>query len=219
MSTTHRERFLVKEALESPETLATVLYFIVKEAFGDDAFFWDPTTLYLELRDEFGAEPATEVMDRLSAVQVLVTGDVFFQDPSAFINMVNTFADGSPSFSVFNPAEVEEIAWTAVEVALIRDLLPFSYNIKQYVKKMLEIDGYGGDYPDLFDEILGPAPDRADVIDEAQEIEHEDQRGLIEDLVTDNLKILLHQANKLPKVSDALWNALRDREREEVTLV
>lgn len=67
---THRERFLVKEALESPETLAAVLYFIVKDTFGDDAFFWDPTTLFLELKDEFGATPASEVMDRLSAVQV-----------------------------------------------------------------------------------------------------------------------------------------------------
>lgn len=214
---THRERFLVKEALESPETLATVLYFIVKETFGDDAFFWDPTTLYLELRDEFGAEPATEVMDRLSAVQVLVTGDVFFQDPSAFINMVNTFADGSPSFSVFNPAESEEIAWTIVEAALIRDILPFGYNIKQYVKKMLELDGYGGDYPDLFDEILGENPDRKDIIDEA--MDHEDQRGLIEDFVNDNLKSLLYQANKLPKVSEGLWKSIRDKEREGVTMV
>jgi hypothetical protein len=216
---THRERFLVKEALESPETLAAVLYFIVKDTFGDDAFFWDPTTLFLELKDEFGATPASEVMDRLSAVQVLVTGDVFFEDPSAFINMVNTFADGSPSFSVFNPAEVEEIAWTAVEVAIIRDLLPFSYNIKQYVKKMLHIDGYGDDYPELFDEILGAAPDRADVIDEAQEIVHEDQRGIIEDFVNDNLKILLHQANKLPKVSEDLWASMRSQEQEGVTLV
>jgi hypothetical protein len=84
---------------------------------------------------------------------------------------------------------------------------------------MLEIDGYGGDYPELFDEILGPAPDRADVIDEAQEIQHEDQRGIIEDFVNDNLKILLYQSNKLPKVSDALWKALKDKDKEGVTLV
>ena len=68
----------VKRALESTETLATPLYSIVRKNFGDDAFFWDPSTLYLELRAEFGAEPSTEVIDRLSATQVVVTSDAFF---------------------------------------------------------------------------------------------------------------------------------------------
>jgi hypothetical protein len=214
-----REKFLIKEMLESPETLATVLYLVIQKFFGDDAFFWDPSTIFLELRDEFNAEPSSEVMDRISAVQIIVTSDAFFNEPDAFINICNTFADGSPSFSVFNPAEPEEIAWTAVEVALIRDILPFGYSVKKYVKKMLDLDGYGDEHPDIFDEILGKAPSRQDIIEEAQEILHEDQRGVIETFVDENLKDLIYQVNKVPSINQDFWKLMREEETKNVTMV
>ena len=214
-----REKYLIKEALESSETLATVLYIIVKQYFGDDAFYWDPSTLFLELRDEFNAEPSSEVMDRISAVQVIITSDAFFNQPDAFINISNTIADGSPNFSVFNPAELEEIAWTLVEVAIIRDLLPFGYTVKKYVTKLLEAGGYGADYPDLFDEMLGKSPDRMDIIEGAVEVAHEDQRDKIQEFVDDNLKDLVYQASKIQSVNDALWKLMKEDEMANVTRV
>ena len=214
-----RERLLIKEALESSETLATVLYLIIRQSFGDDAFFWDPTTIFLELKDEFHANPSTEVIDRIAAVQVIVTSDVFFQDPSAFINITNTLADGSPSFSVFNPAEVEEVAWAVTEVAIMRDILPFSLPVKAYVKKMLNIDGYGDDYPEIFDEILGAAPSRQDIIQEAQEMAHDDQRDKIDAFVDDNLNDLIHQINEINSIRQDFWTLMKEDELENVTMV
>jgi len=214
-----KDKLLVKELLESPETLATTLYLIVQSHFGDDAFFWDPSTIFLELRDEFNAEPSTEVMDRIAAVQVVVTNDAFFNEPDAFINICNTFADGSPSFSVFNPAEPEEIAWTLVEVAFIRDLLEFGYGVKKYIKKMLEIDGYVADYPEIFDVALGESPSRLAVIDEAHNASRSDQRGVVEQFVDDNLKSLMYQVNKVGSLSAQFWKLQKEEERSHGTLI
>jgi hypothetical protein len=214
-----RDKLLVKELLESSETLATTLYLIIQHYFGDDAFFWDPSTIFLELRDEFNAEPSSEVMDRIAAVQVVVTNDAFFNEPDAFINICNTFADGSPSFSVFNPAEPEEIAWTLVEVAFIRDMLEFGDTVKRYIKKMLEIDGYSNDYPEIFDVALGANPNSLAIIDEAQETNHEDQRDVIEQFINDNLKSLMYQVNKVDELNVAFWKLRKEEERQQVTLV
>ena len=68
-----------QQALESPQTLATVAHAIAKDKYGEEFYLWDPVTVYLELQADFRADVCTQVIDRLSAVQIVMTSDAFFQ--------------------------------------------------------------------------------------------------------------------------------------------
>lgn len=206
----------VKSALETAETLTTLLYVLIKNTYGDEAFDWDPTTLYLELREDFNAEPATEVMDRIAAAQILATTGAFFERPDAFINICNTIADGSPSFSVFDTATTEECAWGLVEVSLIRDLLPFHSSVRRYVFHTLAQDGYdSSNPPDIFSEFFDKTPDADEVVDAAQAIAPTENHQVLAEYVDEQMQALIHQFNEIPGLSDDLMRLLDEKDLEE----
>jgi len=204
----------VKQALESQVTLATPLMAIVRKSFGDDAFMWDPTTIYLEFRDQFGAEPAAEVMDRISACQIVITGDGFFQDISAFLNICNTLAGGTPAFGVFDPVEPEEAAWALVEVSLMRDMLPFAGTIRDYMRATLDRDGYADDHHPIFSYVFGgKTPPLGKIIEQTL---HDDQRDSVDNFVSENMGALVWQMNQIPGMDGVLMELLNDKDLEDL---
>jgi hypothetical protein len=203
----------VKQALESPESLATPLLAIVRKSFGDDAFLWDPTTIYLEFRDQFAAEPAAEVMDRISAGQVVIAGNGFFEDISAFLNICNTLAGGAPAFGVFDPVEPEEAAWTLIEVSLLRDMLPFAPTIRDYVRTILAQDGYSEDQYPIFRSVFGgKTPPVGKVIAQLRE----DGQDSIGQFVNGNMEALVYQMNQIPGMDSVLLELLHDKDLEDL---
>ena len=141
-----------QELLQSPYTMATVVHAIVRDKYGDEAYFWDPLTVALELKADFSVDTSPEVMDRWSAMQVVMTGDSFFNRIDSFLAVCNAFSSGDPFFGTFDPVTVEEAAWGVAEVGMNRDMLPFSPTIKSYCRTILAEDGYGkGNYPAVFD--------------------------------------------------------------------
>ena len=207
-----------KEAFETDATLAVVLMALLRRTFGDKFYFWDPTTIYLEIRDEFGAEPATMVMDRISAAQVVVTGDAFFQDVGAFFNVCNTLAGGQPAFSVFDPVEPEEAAWAITEVALMRDLLPFAPTIRSYLRLQLRADGYTEeDYPAVFDYVLTRKVPRARGLkDVLSRTLHDDQSDNVENFLIEHMDSVVHQFDKIPGMPDTLQELLQEKDLEDL---
>lgn len=151
-----------KTALESPQTLATVIHAILLDQYGEAVYDWDPATVALEVRDDFQAEICTPAMDRWCALQVVMGSDAFFKRLDVFLNVCNTLASGSPAFETFDPVTSEEAAWAVAEVAMNRDMLPFSYAIQQYMRQQLASDGFdpdSGDLPQVFAEMFERKPD------------------------------------------------------------
>lgn len=151
-----------KTALESPQTLATVIHAIMLDKYGEQVYDWDPATCALEVRDDFSAEMCTQAMDRWCAMQAVMSSDAFFKRLDVFLNVCNTLASGSPSFLMFDPVTPEEAAWAVAEVAMNRDILPFAYPIRQYMRQQLEADGFSpgsGDLPAVFAEMFEKDPD------------------------------------------------------------
>ena len=141
-----------QELIQSPYTMATVVYAIIRDKYGEDAYFWDPLTVALELKADFSVDPGPEFMDRWSAMQVVMTGDSFFNRIDSFMAVCNAFSSGDPFFGTFDPVTVEEAAWGVAEVGMNRDMLPFSPTIKSYCRTILDQDGYGKEnYPAVFD--------------------------------------------------------------------
>jgi hypothetical protein len=153
-----------QQAFQNPETLATVVHTVIRNQYGEEAYGWDPLTVALEVKDDFGVDMDSAVLDRWSAVQVVMANNAFFTRLDAFLGICNTFAEGAPFFQVFDPVTVEEAAWGIVEVSLNRELLPFSYPIKQYLRTILKQDGYSEtSYPAIFAEVFEATPDAIDI--------------------------------------------------------
>lgn len=144
-----------QDLIQSPNTMATVAHAIVRDKYGDEAYWWDPLTVALELKADFQVDPCPEFMDRFGAIQVLMTGDSFFNRIDSFFAICNAFSDGQPFFGAFDPVTVEEAAWAVAEAGMNRDMLPFSPTIRDYCRIILERNGYGsGNMPPIFDAVF-----------------------------------------------------------------
>lgn len=162
MFTREEDKSAVRAALESSETCATVIHAILREQYGDAVYDWEPQTVILEVRDDFGASMHPNAVDRWSALQVGLTSDAFFTRPDAFQALSNSLADGEPAFEVFDPVTTEEAAWAIMEMSLNRDMLPFAYPVRRWIEMLLAADGYAeGDYPLPMEYALSPKPDLA----------------------------------------------------------
>ena len=134
-----------REMWENPEADATVLNAMVLSKYGEEALDWDPLTIQMEIKEDFGVSPASEVMDKICAMQIVMgTGD-FFGRVDAFRNITNTIANGQPFFQTFTPLQAEEIAIAIATVGMNRDLMPFAPAVQELVRLSLKGDGYGED--------------------------------------------------------------------------
>ena len=188
----------VKSLLESPSVMAFTLYLVMQKQYGDDWLSWEPLTVYLELREDFSCEPSVEAMDRLNAVQMLMTSSAFFDDLYGFMGTCNTLADGSPSFDLLDPATSAEIAWAMTEVGLMREMEPFAPTIVDYVKTMLEMEGIDDDVPEILADIVAPSPNLdTDAAGYANEVLRSNNKDKVELFVDDQLGLIISQLTNL----------------------
>lgn len=160
-----------REMWQNPEADATVLNAMVLSKYGEEALDWDPVTIQMEIQDDFNVTPASEAMDRICAMQIVMgTGD-FFGRVDAFRNIVNTIANGQPFFQTFTPLHAEEIAIALATVGMNRDMLPFSPSVRELVRLSLIGDGYGEDeFPPIFSSVFERKPSEARVRGQIKDI-------------------------------------------------
>ena len=149
-----------REMWQNPEADATVLNAMLLTKYGEEALDWDPITIQLEIKDDFGVAPAAEVMDKICAMQIVMTTGDFFTRTDAFRNVVNTIADGQPFFQIFTPLLAEEIALALATVGMNRDMIPFAPSVKELVRLSLIGDGYDeAEFPPIFSCVFDRKPD------------------------------------------------------------
>jgi len=208
-----------KGLIESPNTLATVAHAIMRDRFGDEWYWWDPLTVEMELRDEYGAEPSPQFMDRLHAVQVLMTGDAFFNRIDAFMGVCNAFSSGDPFFGTFDPVTAEEAAWGVAEAGMNRDMLEFSPTIRTYCRIVLSENGYGDDdVPPVFDAVFGG---RAGISGASPGLVSEENGAELRGFVLEQVNDLVEQLKSVPDMKgldmailkNGVVSAISDRRR------
>lgn len=194
MSTYQRQ-----QAFLNPEESATVLHAIMNQQYSTEWLAWDPVTIALEIQADFQTDPCSEAMDRICAMQTVMMSDAFFKRVDAFLGVVNTLNTGAPAFDAFDPSSVEEIAWAVAEVAFSRELLPFSYAVRQYVRKLLQDDGYDeSNYPEVLKEIFERTPDTDAVRESARTLDQADaNRDNVDEYVEGKMSDLIYEFNKI----------------------
>ena len=201
-----------KTLLESTETIATVIHAILRKQYGDDVYDWDPLTVAMEVRDDFSAEISSESLDRWSAIQVSLTTDAFFNQLDAFMGICNTLADGEPFFQIFDPVTTEEAEWGITEISLNRELLPFSYPIKYYLKQIIKADGFTPeDAPPAIREALEAKPAALDI---RRGLEAQENASNIELYTQDQLRDMVSQFNKMDDLKE-VDNIILNRSLDE----
>lgn len=179
------------ELLKSGEIYATVMLAVVTDRLGSACLSWAPKTLFLEIKDEFGFEPAPIALDKLMAAVAIVTTDRFFKDVTAFIQICNVLCDTPFNPEVFDPADALECAWGITEGLILAppehdDV--FSAEIRAYIGEVLKEEGF----------LKAP-----DVLAVATGLEHNKEYAFLED---DELResVKKEQIRKIDEITDSV---------------
>lgn len=196
-----------QQLLQSNQTLGTVIHAILLDRFGEEVYAWEPVTVALECKAEFGCDPSTTVMDKWCAIQVAMTSDAFFRRIDAFMSICNTLSSGEPYADVFDPVTTEEAAWGLAEVSLNRDFLPFSPTIRSYVSTVLKQDGFSSDeFPPVFSQVFERTPDEHMVRENLAALGNS---ANIDAYMRDNIVDMLAQFNRLPDLQNVDLSTLQ----------
>jgi len=134
------------EMWKSPQTFATVLITVFLDRFGTEALMWDPSTIALEVEEEFDVELPQRSFDKLMTAISMLTTDRFYKSLPDFITACNVLSGDTYDPNTFDPADGEEIAWGITEGVLIcppedDDQEPFSDEIRAYIGAALDAEG------------------------------------------------------------------------------
>lgn len=207
-----------REMWQNPEADATVLNAMLLTQYGEEALDWDPLTIQMEIQDDFGVTPASAVMDKICALQIVMGSGSFFGRVDAFRNVVNTLASGQPFFQTFTPLQAEEIALAVATVGMNRDLLPFAPAVQELVRLSLKGDGYDeSEFPPILSCVFDRKPSVVQVRGQLKDLlgrtaaelptAAENNIANIDALLKRRIVICLKQLDKLPgltRVDDVL---------------
>ena len=134
------------EAWKSRDTFASVLLTMFLDKFGTEALDWDPTTILLEIEEEFNVDLPQLALDKLlTAIQILTT-DRFYKSLPDFIAFCNVLSGDTYRPDMWDPADAEEVSWGLTEALMIYppdddDQEPFTEEIRAYIGAVLDREG------------------------------------------------------------------------------
>lgn len=137
---------LMQEVWTSKETFGSVLLTLFLDCFGTEALEWDPSTITMEIEEEFNVDLPQLTLDRLMVAIQILTTDKFFKNLPDFVMFCNVLDGDVYDPDSFDPADAEEVAWGITEALLISppdddDLEPFTDEIRAYIGATLDKEG------------------------------------------------------------------------------
>lgn len=137
---------IMQEAWTSRETFASVLLTMFIDRFGLEALTWDPTTISMEIEEEFDVDLPQLALDKLMVAIQLLTTDRFYKSLPDFISFCNVLSGDPYRPDMWDPADAEEVAWGVTEALLVEppednDPEPFTDEIRAYIGAVLDSEG------------------------------------------------------------------------------
>lgn len=137
---------IMQEAWTSRETFASVLLTMFLDKFGTEALTWDPTTITLEVEEEFDVDLPQLSFDKLMVAIQIMTTDRFYRSLPDFVAFCNVLGGDTYDPATFDPADAEEVAWGITEALLIyppedEQAEPFTNEIRAYIGAVLDSEG------------------------------------------------------------------------------
>jgi hypothetical protein len=137
---------ILQEAWTSQATFTSVLLTLLIDRFGTEALTWDPSTIAMEIEEDFDVEMSQVALDKLMVGIQLLTTDRFYKSLPDFITFCNVLDGGTYNPAMWDPADAEEVSWGITEAMLISppeddDEEPFSNEIRAYIGSALDSEG------------------------------------------------------------------------------
>lgn len=131
---------------KSPQTFASVLLTVFLDRFGVEGLQWDPSTITLEIEEEFDVDLPQASLDKLLVAINLVTSDAFYRSLPDFVMFCNVLSGDTYRPDMFDPADSAEVAWGLTEGLLLSPPEddqdgPFSDEIRAYIGAVLDQEG------------------------------------------------------------------------------
>lgn len=140
---TGHQRETVARILASPFSMATVLYSICIRHFGEQVHDWEPETVWMELRDEFGVEIPPINHDRLMALLTAISTNQFYQNWAGFSLISHAITGDENPMDDSDPLLPAQMAWAVTEVKLNDEARhEFSHDVSAAVGQLLWDDGF-----------------------------------------------------------------------------
>lgn len=171
-NTVHRKT--LTEILQNEDAFATSLLAISLDTYGTDIFEWDPRTLWMNLAEDFGANLPPVNRDKIQALILAYTTDLFHVSVECFTHLCNVLGGSEANFRRWDKVTPEEIIWGVYEVSLNtaidrepgEDPPEFSHEVRIYIGATLQEDGIF-DPPDILRIAeMPPGPNEAEWSDE-----------------------------------------------------
>jgi hypothetical protein len=133
---------MVHRLLTDTATFGTVLQVICLIQYGEDIFAADPLDLYARLQDDFGAEMPEDNENKLNAIMMATSTDLFYEDAEAFRGICNSLSEGDPGFLDLDPLTLPEVFWGMFEVELHREPKEVSPAIHRLIQQAMVHEGH-----------------------------------------------------------------------------
>jgi hypothetical protein len=137
----------IRQVLEDPNSFGTCLLALFLDSYGTEAFEWEPETIRLQLKDDFGATLPLMNHDKLWGLIVAMTTNQFQLSQEIFAETCRALNGDEADFGVFSPADPEDLAWGVAEVVYNDPPDPalgnaeFSHEVARYTGLVLYNNG------------------------------------------------------------------------------
>ena len=212
------------------ETFGTVLLALLIDEYSTESLEWDPETIRLQVKSDYGVEIPRVNMDKIMAMITVITTNLFDTSVEAFTQIANALNGSTADFNNWDPPTAEEAAWAISEVTMSnppksKDKFAdqFSPDIKRYLGVICEMEGLTSP-PDVLriaeldeqnlknaDETFADDPDMYAGFYQLGQSKSEDITGY----VRGRLKLLMQQLDEVPLQSrdHKSWQSFSSKQR------
>ena len=181
--------------------------------YGTEAFEWEPETIRMQLKDDFGAKIPLVNHDKLWSLIVALTTNQFQLSSDIFSQTCRSLNGDEAEFGVLSPIDPEDLAWGVAEITYNDPPDPnlgndeFSHEVSRYAGLILYNNGileppkflafaeYPSENPVL--DLETAFTDDADMFEAARK-KQVDSKMYLEQYVAERMKELWQQLQALP---------------------
>lgn len=127
------------KVFESKDVIPAVYKALLDEALGSDWIYWELITIYDSIHHTFGVTPTEDVKNKLAAIRLFETTDLFYHDARAFESIVLAVNDRMVRPGVFELVSPEDLVYALLVLHAKPD--QFEREIYAYIKACMEHAG------------------------------------------------------------------------------
>jgi len=143
----HQSRRVLSTLLRQSSTYGSVAFLGLSDIWGYEWLSWEPKTVQLEIRDEFGVQVEPDLFDKILAARTIVTTDLAFRELPSFITLINALNGDGCDTPVSQPIDPADMSWGVLEMSLLyppSESETFSEEIIGYMEECLKWQGVRG---------------------------------------------------------------------------